>query len=91
MAQTGISGNQGESLVNIFPNPSFDQFTLAVESGSKEPVEILINDILGRKIFQTTGATNRTYVFGSTLRTGIYVVQVKQGKDMQTFKLMKGK
>jgi len=46
---------------------------------------------LGRKIFQTTGATNRTYVFGSNLRTGIYVVQVKQGNEMQTFKLMKGK
>jgi len=87
----GVNIMASKMQVNIFPNPTLDQFTLVVESGSKEAVEILINDILGRKIFQTTGATNRTYVLGSNLRTGIYVVQVKQGKDMQTFKLMKGK
>ena len=81
----------GKMRVSIFPNPTLDQFTLAVESGSREPVEILITDILGRKIFQTNGRTNQTYVLGSNLRSGIYVVQVKQGKDMQTFKLMKGK
>jgi hypothetical protein len=77
--------------INIFPNPTPDQFTLALEAGSKESVEILITDILGRKVFQTSGRTNQTYTFGKDLRSGVYIVQVKQGKDMQTFKLMKRK
>ena len=77
--------------VNIFPNPTLDKFTLAVEFGSKENVEILITDILGRKVFQTAGRTNQTYTFGKELRQGVYVVQVKQGKDIRTFKVTKGK
>src|SRR5687768_3640369 len=81
----------GKLRVNIFPNPTFDQFTLAIESGSKESVQILITDILGRRVYQTGGRTNQTYAFGKDLGRGVYVVQVKQGNDIQTFKLIKGK
>ena len=86
-----LSSVGGKMRVNIFPNLTQDQFTLAVESGSKESFEILITDILGRKVFQTSGTTNKTYIFGKDLKQGVYVVQIKQGKNVQTFKLKKGK
>ena len=45
--------------------------------------------MVGKKVYQTTGSGNRQYTFGQEFKSGIYIVQVIQGKQIQTLKLVK--
>jgi len=64
---------------------------LSMESNDKQNVQIIVTDIYGKKIFQTNGSVNETYKFGNNFASGMYIVQVMQGKNIQTLKLIKGK
>lgn len=75
--------------IKVLPNPTHNQFTLTIQSDSKEDVDIIVTDIYGRKIFVTKGNANQTYTFGSAFSSGMYVVQVIQGNNIQTLKLVK--
>jgi hypothetical protein len=46
--------------------------------------------MLGKKLYQTTGSAGQRYTFGKELKSGMYVVQIIQGKEIQTLKLVKG-
>ncbi len=77
--------------LQVFPNPTRTSFTLSLQSNSKESVQIIVTDIVGKKLYQTTGSgSNRQYTFGSEFSSGMYIVQVIQGKQIQTLKLVKG-
>ncbi len=75
--------------LQALPNPSRTTFTLNLQGGSKENVQIIVTDMVGKKIYQTTGSSNRQYTFGQDFKSGIYIVQVIQGKQIQTLKLVK--
>ncbi len=77
--------------IHVFPNPSANQFMLAIQSSSKEKVEIIVADVYGKKVYQASGFGNSQYSFGKELISGIYFVQVIQGKNIKTLKLIKGK
>ena len=64
---------------------------LNVQSSSKEKVEIIVADVYGKKVYQASGFGNSQYSFGKELISGIYFVQVIQGKNIKTLKLIKGK
>ena len=76
--------------LQVFPNPAKTTFTLNVQSNNRESVQIVVTDMVGKKIYQTTGSSNRQYIFGQEFKPGIYIVQVIQGKQIQTLKLIKG-
>jgi hypothetical protein len=76
--------------VQAMPNPSRTDFTLNLQSSSKEEVQIIVTDIFGKKLYQTTGSANQRYSFGKEFITGTYIVQVIQGREIQTLKLIKG-
>jgi hypothetical protein len=73
------------------PNPSLSDFTLTIQSGSIENVEITVTDVFGRKMLQTKGGVSQSYVFGKDFTSGLYIVQVRQGNNIKTLKLIKGK
>ena len=77
--------------IKISPNPTMNEFTLSMESNDKQNVQIIVTDIYGKKIFQTSGSVNDTYKFGNNFASGMYIVQVVQGKSIQILKLIKGK
>ena len=77
--------------IKVSPNPTMNEFTLSMESNDKQNVQIIVTDIYGKKIFQTNGSVNETYKFGNNFASGMYIVQVMQGKNIQTLKLIKGK
>ena len=77
--------------IHVFPNPSADQFMLNVQSSSKEKVEIIVADVYGKKVYQASGSGNGKYSFGKEFISGIYFVQIRQGKNIKTLKLIKGK
>jgi len=71
------------------PNPTRTAFTLNLQSSSKERVQIIVTDLSGKKLYQATGNSNRQYTFGREFASGMYIVQVIQGKDIKTLKLIK--
>jgi hypothetical protein len=76
--------------VQALPNPSRTDFTLNLQSSNKERVQIIVTDMFGKKLYQTTGSANQRYTFGKEFRSGTYIIQVIQGKEIQTLKLIKG-
>jgi hypothetical protein len=78
--------------VKVMNNPSLggSDFKLAVESDSKEEVSIIVTSMYGEKVFNAKGAANTTYRFGANWRSGTYIIQVIQGKNEKTFKVIKG-
>jgi parallel beta-helix repeat protein len=75
--------------ISSFPNPTTTEFGLFVEGGSNEKIQISVIDAGGRIVFQTTGTTNKTYKFGNGFMSGIYIIKVLQGNNIQTLKVIK--
>jgi hypothetical protein len=90
---TGKGGSdESNSSLNVkaSPNPSTDQFTLVIESNSKEPVTLKIADVSGRMVSLKPGiAPNTTLKTGSELRNGVYFAEVMQGQERKVIKLIK--
>ncbi len=75
--------------INAYPNPSAAAFTLLLEGNSKEKVSIIVSDLMGRKIYQTAGNIAQQYKFGNDFKVGMYILQVVQGNEKQTIKIIK--
>ena len=75
--------------IQAYPNPSNAAFTLALETVNNENVDIRVTDIMGRVVYYTAGTGKNVYRFGDQFKAGIYLVQVQQGKEKQTIKLIK--
>lgn len=80
----------GSSLsIQAYPNPFGSEFTLNVQGNNQDRVYITITDVLGRRLYQAEGNANQQYKLGGSLRQGIYFVQIMQGDNVQTIKLVK--
>jgi len=76
--------------VQAYPNPSESEFTVVLEGyDSKVKVSIIVTDLLGRKIYQTEGTGRAQYRFGAGFISGMYNVQVIQGAEKASLKLVK--
>ncbi len=79
-----------ELKIQAYPNPSTAEFTLVLQGyDSKEKVSVTITDVLGRKVYQTEGTGKLQYKFGNGFIAGIYSVQVIQGNEKKSLKLVK--
>ena len=78
--------------IKVLNNPGAmgTDFKLLVEGGSIEDVHISVTDMAGRPVLVIKGATNQTYNFGRQFISGMYIVSVVQGKEIQTLKIVKG-
>jgi len=76
--------------VKVFPNPSSDQFSLYLEGANNDKVHIVVYDALGREVkkFEKEGG-NIPVIFGRDLKGGAYFVEVRQGGNHKTIKLIK--
>jgi hypothetical protein len=76
--------------VQAYPNPSNTEFILMLQGyDSKEKVFITVTDLLGRKVFQTDGSGKMQYKFGNNFMPGMYNIQVIQGDEKRSLKLVK--
>jgi len=77
--------------VQVYPNPSASSsdFTLNVQGNSTDKVSIIVTDVLGTRHLQVQGNANQQYKLGSSLKPGIYIVQVMQADKIQTIKIVK--
>lgn len=82
------SGNKA-LFVNIFPNPSNDEFNLTVLSSDIQDVVILVTDVYGNKVYQSSGKSQTRFTFGKNFPSGSYFVQAIQGGVKKTIKVIK--
>ncbi len=75
---------------HVEPNPAQGAFHLKMESTSKEKVELVVMNMLGIKMYETKGGISAAYAFGAEFKDGIYLLQVRQGNEVHTVKLVKG-
>jgi len=75
MAQTGISGNQGESLVNIFPNPCIGETYLYTDD--LEAAWVCILDMDGNAHLQSPIDPGKTLHINLALTPGTYQLILK--------------
>jgi uncharacterized repeat protein (TIGR02543 family) len=75
--------------VNVYPNPTTSQFNVQVKSSSTEEAVVRILDFTGRFIKSVKVSSNSNISFGSDLKAGAYMLEVKQGKDVKMIRVVK--
>tara|TARA_R110000868_G_scaffold11389_3_gene55910 strand:- start:73247 stop:76888 length:3642 start_codon:yes stop_codon:yes gene_type:complete len=75
--------------VIAYPNPSNNQFTLAIEGGSNEKVEVKVFDLLGRLVKVINKNDAQPTLFGEDLPAGSYITVINQGIETKTVRLIK--
>jgi hypothetical protein len=83
--------DQSNNLFKIqaYPNPSNTVFTISLQGDSKVKTIMTLTDNLGRKVKQADITGKQLFTFGNELETGIYLLQVIQGNNAQSIKLIK--
>lgn len=74
--------------VKAYPNPSSLTFTLRIESNDYSAADIKITNSLGQLV-KSIHSTNHTIRFGQELKAGVYVVEIAQGINRKTIKVIK--
>jgi hypothetical protein len=74
----------------VYPNPTFSYFNLELRSASNENVKVTVLDALGRVTEKRTDVpANSTLQIGSNYNSGIYFIEVIQGRDRVVLRLAK--
>lgn len=81
-----VYNNTPEKLnFQLYPNP-YTGGKLHIVSGPTEVKNIVILNILGEVVFQTD--TYEDYIMPNNLRSGIYIVKIKQGAQQGLSRLV---
>lgn len=76
--------------IEIFPNPSKDNFVLKIGTTGGTNTEIICRDLLGRIIFHHVYNNDEDRIeFGNSLQTGLYIVRIRIGNMTESIKLIK--
>ena len=76
--------------VTASPNPSSDYFKLTFNGNSANKYSIKVTDILGRAVeVKNNVSTNGLLIIGEKYQPGVYVIEVRQGMERKTLKLIK--
>jgi hypothetical protein len=75
--------------VNVYPNPSVNNFNLKVITAEKEIVNVRILDVQGRAYKLFTVLPYQTITIGADLKAGAYLLEVKQGRATKLTKIVK--
>ncbi|UOK43894.1 MULTISPECIES: T9SS type A sorting domain-containing protein [Flavobacterium] len=75
-----------KKVINVYPNPSKGHFT--VEGDDLMGSEIVVYDILGKVVAERTADNNMVEFNQNNLRTGVYMVKIQKGKQVEVKKLI---
>lgn len=75
--------------LKIAPNPSSSDFKLQVVTSDKEKISARIFEIQGRLIKEIIVSPSQINSIGAELNPGTYFIEVRQGKNVKTTKLIK--
>jgi hypothetical protein len=75
--------------VKVFPNPSRDAFQVKLETLDPQPIRLRIYDSKGIVVYHRQTGPGTIQQLGSNWTSGIYFMQVQQGKQFKTLRLVK--
>jgi hypothetical protein len=76
--------------VMVYPNPTTSAYQMFVKSSKlSQTVKARILDLQGRLIKTLTFNSNETIAFGSDLKAGVYMVEVREGVKLKTVRVVK--
>jgi hypothetical protein len=75
--------------IKVFPNPSVNDFKLQVQTASKEIIHVRVLDMSGREYKLLQMMPHETLSLGGTLKAGSYILEVRQGKQLKSTKVLK--
>jgi len=75
--------------VNVYPNPSTSAFQMFVKTPSTSKIAMRILDIQGRLIKTISFNSDETIAFGNDLKSGVYIVELREGKVVKTVRVVK--
>jgi hypothetical protein len=85
----GLDLTNGLKVI-VSPNPSSNHFTIHTQSVSELPVTIKVTDNAGRVIeVRRSLPANGELLIGSLYKAGVYFIEIMQGKQVKTLKLLK--
>ena len=86
-----VSANVMEAKfdVKVFPNPSTGVFNVQLQSAGKEFVLIRVVDSQGRLVEMLNAKPNANIMIGRNLVPGLYFLEVLQGNNKKSVKLLK--
>jgi hypothetical protein len=84
------AANQPNSLqLQVTPNPSRTDFRLLVNSKYAEAIIVRVFDMQGRLLIPMRIAAGNALSIGGQLPPGTYILEVRQGKEIRSMKLLK--
>jgi hypothetical protein len=75
--------------VKVYPNPTTTQFNVQVKSSGTEEAVVRVLDLTGRFIKSVKVSSNSNVNLGADLKAGAYMLEVRQGKEVKTVRVMK--
>jgi hypothetical protein len=81
----------GGTLIRVYPNPSQNYFTVNIETAnSTDKISVRLIDVAGRVVeVRNNLAGSQTLRMGNSLRAGLYIAEIRQGRDIKQVKLLK--
>jgi hypothetical protein len=76
--------------IRVLSNPSPNYFEVQIRGKAENNIKITVYDNMGRVIERKSSlSSNQTVRFGNSYNSGIYLVEIVQGTQKQTLKLVK--
>jgi hypothetical protein len=75
--------------VNVFPNPTRGEFNVKLETTNPQTVSLQVYDATGALVYSKSGINESNLLLGSKWASGLYILQVQQGKQSRTLRLVK--
>ncbi len=94
VALTSITTGLNAGLISgydIKPNPFTETISIKILTAKSATVRIVVSDLAGRIISDYTEPATGEYSVGDDLDTGMYVLSIYSGSDVNTFKIIKNK
>lgn len=91
-AKSNIEKEETSSLglqAYMYPNPTGNVFNVRVKAPKQESINIRVLDVNGRTVFSFKGMPNQVFHFGELLKSGTYLVEVRQGEEVKLMKAVK--
>jgi hypothetical protein len=87
----GSCGNEEKAIsISATPNPTTSYFTLTINSSdSEEKIMLSVSNMMGRVIEMRQVVAGQTLQIGSNYGPGLYFIEVRQGREKETVKLLK--
>lgn len=76
--------------IEVWPNPTQDQFNLSIQSENlTDVVELYVYDSNGKCIQSMKESSTTVFTFGSEFQRGLYIVEIRQGNQRSIVHLIK--